>query len=159
MGIVAIIGALAALGFAFSGSWILAVLVYAAAGFAWIHHDRARPLAEMPVWVAGGTLVAGLVWALWPVRATEAGVQWHRRLRSAERFTVGPERQAQHYGTWDEALTYARDQASVSGEAVSVTDRAWLVRTGTRLHGPKQYWTGMVDSDGTVDRQRHIPWW
>ena len=151
--LLALIGGFVAFCLLVTGHAFLAVLMYVAAGAAWVRHDRGRPLEELPPWVSGGRLVAGLIWTLWPVRAAEAALAWKRRLREPERFAVGPARQAQAFGSWDEAIASARSLAGESGEPVPVTDRARLVRHGSPLTGPRQHWTGLVAPDGSVERR------
>ena len=78
MSVLVIIGGVASVFLLAWGHWLLAILIYVASGFGWVWHDCRRPLSEMPMWTAGGSLVRVMVVCLWPLRAAELTYLWWR---------------------------------------------------------------------------------
>ena len=159
MNIAAIVSGLVSAGLMLGGHWVAAIAVYLGAGYVWVRHDRRRPLGELPVWVAGGSLVSVLVLCLWPIRALEAAWQWRRVLRSPGRYVVGNGNDPAAFASWTEALDAALDEAKVTGQAVPVCDRAWLTQTGPGLRAQKKHRAVLIAPDGTIERPSDRLWW
>ncbi len=80
MSVLVIIGGFSSVFLLAWGHWLLAILIYVASGFGWVWHDCRRPLSQMPMWTAGGSLVRVMVVCLWPLRAAELTYQrWRAR--------------------------------------------------------------------------------